>query len=80
MAHDLTFMDYTTPTVDYSYEITHKNPVNENTTENYIKRFETDYKEKLEGTTKSNIGGIIEYEKRGKLLAVYDYENLQGWI
>lgn len=80
MVHDLDFMDYTIPTVDYSYEVAHKNDDSKNIVEKYMERFETDYKEELEGTTKNNIGGITVYEKGGMLWAVYDYENLQGWV
>lgn len=80
MVHDLDFLNYTLPTVNYSYEAAHKNHDGKNIVDTYIKRFEMDYKDKLEGTTKNNIGGIIIYEKGCTLWAVYDYENLEGWV
>ncbi len=69
MAHDISWINTTKPTVEYDWQ-----SVETDTIEHFTAQFERDHG--LAEGSGDDIGGLIVYSDR----CVYDYENFCGWV
>ena len=72
---DIDFINETKPTVNYQTEALADS---DDCIDKFTERFQQEHG--LKTQQGNDIGGLIVYSRKGKLAAVYDYENFWGWV